>query len=430
MIVPPDWGRGRASFPSEKYHSSAGHPDRRLTKLMLFLQNTIQAVWMPQTSNNSGGIRIWRPHNLNGNSLIRSMENQADPLKHLRVLFVTSLTPNHFGVFRLGALRRLGLEHVAVLDRDLYSARGIRGKIQFRLQVGPEVARFNREVLATAQRERVNVAIFDKALQLQPKTLRRLRQSGVFCIDFVIDNPFGPRKDPGWRLYHRTVPGFDLTGVQRDVSLTDYRNAGAPEVVRILNGFERTVHYPPAQDWNDTNRDRRVSFIGTPYDNRADFLMRLWRAGLPIDISGSRPHWQAALPPDAFDGMFRVGELIGEAYREAIWRSRINLAFVTHSNSDQLAQKSFEITACGGFLLAERTPEHQACFREDEEAVFFSDFDECRAKIERYLNDEPARARIAAAGQQRAWTSGYDNDSVLRRLLTTAAEMIAARPKP
>ncbi|MGA9719235.1 MAG: glycosyltransferase [Acidobacteriaceae bacterium] len=355
------------------------------------------------------------------------MEMQVEALGRLRVLFVTSLTPNHFGVYRLGALGRLGLEHVAVLDRDHYGAPGIRGKVQFRLQIGPEVSQFNRDLFAIARREQAQIAIFDKALQLHPRTLRRLRESGVFCIDFVIDNPFGPRNDPGWRLYRRTVPGFDLTGVQRDVSLTDYRKAGAQEVVRILNGFERTVHYPPPPDWNDSRRDRQVSFIGTPYDDRADFLARLWRAGVAVDISGSRPHWQAALPADAFAATFRVGELVADAYREAIWRSRINLAFVTHSNSDQVAQKSFEITACGGFLLAERTAEHLACFREDEEAVFFSDFEECRAKIDRYLNDEAERARIAAAGQRRAWNSGYDNDSVLSGLLTKAAEMLAKR---
>ena len=128
-----------------------------------------------------------------------------------------------------------------------------------------------------------------------------------------------------------------------------------------------------------------------------------------------------------FDSTFRQGELIGAAYREAIWRSRINLAFITHSNRDQVAHKSFEITACGGFLLAERTPEHQTCFREDEEAVFFSDFEECRVKIDRYLNDEPARTRIAAAGQRRAQSSGYDNDSMLRGLLGRAAELLAGR---
>jgi spore maturation protein CgeB len=275
----------------------------------------------------------------------------------------------------------------------------------------------------------------DKVLSLQPSTLRVLRKRGVVTVDFVIDNPFGPRRDPGWRLYRSTIPHFDLIGVQRDVSMGDYRNAGAREIMRIRTSYEPTIHFPPTQTsaaawsgkWSDSCRDRNVSFIGTPYDERGDFLTRLWRDGLPVDVSGSRPHWQAALPADAFVAIFRSGALYGDAYREAIWRSRINLAFVTHSNRDQGAHKSFEITACGGFLLAERTPEHLACFHEDEEAVFFSDFDECRAKIEHYLNDEPARAAIAAAGQRRAWTSGYDNDSVLRRLLGRAAELLAAR---
>ena len=43
------------------------------------------------------------------------------------------------------------------------------------------------------------------------------------------------------------------------------------------------------------------------------------------------------------------------------------------------------------------------------------------------MNDEPARAAIAAAGQRRAQGSGYDNDSVLRRLLIRAAELLATR---
>ncbi len=350
------------------------------------------------------------------------------PLSRLRVLYVSDLTPEYYGEYRYRALKRLPLGHVAALDHVALAAiPGLAGKLQFRLQTGPGIARLNRAVLQAAEQEHANVLLCDKVLGLRPATLRRLRQRGVIAVDFVIDNPFGPRRDPGWRLYRRTIPHFDLVGVQRDVSIGDYRRAGAREVMRIHTSFEPTVHYAPAASWGDARRDRNVSFIGTPYDDRGSFLAGLWRAGLPLDISGSRPHWQASLPAHAFAATFRVGELKGDAYREAIWRSRINLAFVTHGNRDQVAHKAFEITACGGFLLAERTPEHLACFREDEEAVFFSDFQECRAKIDRYLNDEPARSTIAAAGQRRAWNSGYDNDSVLHRLLTTAAEMLAKR---
>jgi spore maturation protein CgeB len=355
------------------------------------------------------------------------------PLERLRVLYLSGLTPGYYGEYRLRALRRLPLGAVSSLDTNSFvSTSGLMNKLQFRLQAGPGVGRLNRAVLEAVDREAANILLCDKVLSLQPATLRDLRQRGVITVDFVIDNPFGPRRDPGWRLYRSTIPHFDFIGVQRDVSLEDYRRAGAREVRRIRTSFEPSVHFPTAPGWNDANRDRKVSFIGTPYDDRGDFLTRLWRAGVSVDISGSRPHWQAALPADAFAAIFRsgylkTGELKGDAYREAIWRSRINLAFVTHSNRDQVAHKSFEITACGGLLLAERTPEHMACLREDEEAVFFSDLEECRAKIDRYLNDEPARTAIAAAGQRRAQSSGYDNDSVLRGLLGRAAEILAAR---
>ena len=110
--------------------------------------------------------------------------------------------------------------------------------------------------------------------------------------------------------------------------------------------------------------------------------------------------------------------MLDGAYREGIWRSKINLAFITHSNLDEAAHKSFEIAACGGFLLAERSPGHERLFAEDEEAVFFSSTEELIAKAERYLGDEPARARVAAAGHARALRSGYANDVQVAAILS------------
>jgi len=110
-------------------------------------------------------------------------------------------------------------------------------------------------------------------------------------------------------------------------------------------------------------------------------------------------------------------------YREGIWRSRINLSFLTHGNQDEYTHKSFEIAACGGFLLAERCAGHAERFVEDEEAVFFSDIEECAAKIRKYLNDESARRKIAAAGQRRAVASGYDNDTQMRKVFAAVAEI-------
>jgi len=173
---------------------------------------------------------------------------------------------------------------------------------------------------------------------------------------------------------------------------------------------------------------RGVSFIGTPYDDRAAFLTRLWKEfGFPVTVSGGLV-WKKALGPEATAGIYRGhGELFRDEYREGVWRSKINLSFLTHSNGDEFVHKSFEIAACQGFLLAERSEGHKARFVEDEEAVFFTGIDECVAKIRRYLPDEEGRARIAAAGRARALRDGYDNDTQVARIVARVREIVERR---
>ncbi len=109
---------------------------------------------------------------------------------------------------------------------------------------------------------------------------------------------------------------------------------------------------------------------------------------------------------------------------EGIWKSKINLGFLTHSNQDEFAHKSFEIAGCGSFLLAERSPGHIERFVEDEEAVFFSTIEECAEKIRRWLPDEAGRSRIAAQGAARAKAGGYHNDGQVRAILNRLNRII------
>jgi spore maturation protein CgeB len=129
------------------------------------------------------------------------------------------------------------------------------------------------------------------------------------------------------------------------------------------------------------------------------------------------------LDAEACAALYTGGELHAVAYREAIWGSKINLSFLTHSNADEFAHKSFEIAGCGGFLLAERSEGHRERFEEDQEAVFFLGFAELAEKVRRWLPDEAGRARIAAAGRARAVRDGYDNDSQMRLVMERVQEI-------
>jgi spore maturation protein CgeB len=344
----------------------------------------------------------------------------------MKILYASGLSPNDSSLYRLWALERLGHQVIPFNAYQYHSPNPLIRKIVFRLSAGPAVSRLNRDLLTIAEREKPHLLWTDKLLWMRPRTLDRLRVMGIATVSYMIDNPFGPRQDPGWRLYMKDIPHYDLHVVQRDRNIADYRSHGARDVIKIQTAYEPTIHYPPAPGWSDKDRNREVSFVGTPYDDRAETLNKLSQAGeFQVAISGPHRAWQRALPAEAFARLYREGELFQQQYREAIWRSRINLSFLTHSNQDEFVHKSFEIAGCGGFLLAERSEGHLQRFREDEEAVFFSTFDECLQKIRLYLNDEPARARIAAAGQARAHRDGYHNDHQVSLILQRATEIIA-----
>jgi len=345
----------------------------------------------------------------------------------MKILFAGEQAGGTSSLFRRWALERLGHTVVTIDPHDYVLENPLFQKVAFRLAAGPHAERLNRDILRLAEAERPEIFWAEKILLLQPKTLKKLQALGITTVSYMIDNAFGPRNDPGWRLYKQDIPFFDLHVTQRDVSIPHYTERGAKNVMKVQTAYEQSIHFPPPVPVPDSERNREVSFIGTPYDDRADTLARLSEAGLPVIISGNPRQWARALSPEAYAKIFRIGELYEKEYREAIWHSKVNLSFLTRSNQDEYTHKSFEIAACGGFLLAERSEGHSRKFVEDQEAVFFTGFDELRAKIERYLPDEVERNRIAAAGRARAVRDGYHNDHQVELILERVGQIQAGR---
>lgn len=347
----------------------------------------------------------------------------------MKILYAAGISPNDSSLYRAWALERQGHTVVPFNSYEYQSGNPIIRKIVFRLSAGPAVERLNRDLLNIAEAVKPDLLWADKLLWMKPGTLQSLRAMGIATVSYMIDNPFGTRQDPGWRLYMKSIPGYDLHVVQRDKNILDYRARGARDVIKIQTAYEPTLHFPPPSGWTDADRNREVSFIGTPYDDRARTLKKLSELNeFQVAISGNSRAWKRALEPATFTRLYTEGELYLQQYREAIWRSKINLSFLTKSNQDEFVHKSFEIAGCGGFLLAERSEGHLQRFRENEEAVFFSSFEECAAKIRRYLPDEAARSRIANAGQARAQRDGYHNDHQVSLIVERIEQLLLRLP--
>ncbi len=322
-------------------------------------------------------------------------------------------TANH----RALAIRRLGYDVVPFNFSDYLSGLGkVTNWAYHRLMRGPLVSRINGDLRQLAQSTRPNLILIDKGIFVTAGTVRFLSKHIAPTIQHNLDNPFGTMGEKSWRRLIDAIPYYDVHFVPRDINLADYKAAGAKRVIRVPLAFEPTVHFPPPPSWSDSDRTIDVSFTGSPYDDRAKFMTSLLTDhGISVDIQGDR--WQKALGVDFARKLYTGPGVYGDAYRQRFWQSKLCLSFITRSNCDQVAHKSFEIAASGGVLLAEDTAEHRSIFEDGKEALFFTDLADCARLIGEYLPKVRARAAIARAAVQRSVQSGYSNDDRLRPAL-------------
>ncbi|MBM3601033.1 MAG: glycosyltransferase [Alphaproteobacteria bacterium] len=345
-----------------------------------------------------------------------------------QILYVGSLDRNGHCYQRMQAFRRLGWD-VEPFDTDPYVLAGgrIARAIRIRLLIGPEVERMNVDLLAAARARRYDHVWLDKVLFLRASTVRDIAATGARTIHFNPDNPFGSRGDPGWRLFMAAIPSYDVHVLPRASNIAEYTRAGARRCLLMPYGYDPETHFPPPAGWRDSDRTIDVGFVGTPFDRRKEFFLELWRRhGIAVNLRGS--HWERVLSTDEYRGLNAAGPVYGADYRETIWRTRISIGLVSHGNRDEYTTRSFDIPACAGFLLAERTAGHRSAYREGEEVALFADPAECARQIRHYLPLVEERARIATAGRARAVQSGYSNDGRLAKLIAELENPDAAAP--
>lgn len=332
-----------------------------------------------------------------------------------RILYVAPLGRGNTSAYRYQALLRLDQEVLPFDPTSYVPANRILQRVRIRYPFGPFVARVNRDLVRVAQEFRPDVVWFDKPTVFTPETLRLIQKTGAKAVFYVQDAPFGPRTDRCWGQFVKAFRIADLHCLFRQADVPRYQGWGLP-FIKIMLSFDPQMHVSAPVGFSDAERNREISYIGFPYEQRPAFLLKLARDHkLPVFINGDQ--WRHKLTAGELRRFNFGGYLADEQYREGIWRSKINISFITQDNEEDIAHKAVEIAGCGGFLMALRTPGHQAIFEEDREAVFFSSVEECAGKCRFYLGRPDLREAIAARGHERAVRCGYDNDTQLARVL-------------
>jgi spore maturation protein CgeB len=276
-------------------------------------------------------------------------------------------------------------------------------------RLSPVVYRLNAALLETIQKHRINLLWIDKGSWILKSTLRRLRQQGVVISHHLTDSlwPTNFRLRLTRRQLVSTACDYDFyfTSNERDAETLQAMTSGKVFLTQL--GYDERRFSPRAKSVPVPGEKHvhSIVFVGHREPRTERGVCALIDAGLPVSVFGRNWVDRALSNPKLRKHAHPA--LGNEEYVEVLRQARIGLCFVSEWNYNQTAGRSYEIPACGTFLLAMRTLGHIAHYKEGIEAEFFADEAELVQKARQYLTDDAARNQIAQAGHRRCVSSGY-----------------------
>ena len=202
------------------------------------------------------------------------------------------------------------------------------------------------------------------------------------------------------------------------------RQQGAKDVICLNQGYDKYLHHPvQLSDIEQEQLVTDVGFIGTFELDRAKKMLYLAESGIQVRVWGDG--WKKWIDKHP-NLIIKNKPLYGKDYIKAICANKINLCFLRKANQDRQTSRTLEITACGGFMLAERTDEHEKLFKDGEEAIFFdiNKPEELLQKVTYYLQNDQERKTIAKKGRERCLAGRYSYHEILCPILQQILELL------
>lgn len=282
------------------------------------------------------------------------------------------------------------------------------------------VREYNAAVLRAAETFQPDMVLAFKAQHLEAPTLRALRRNGVALYNYYPDTSAFAHGS----LLAESLPEYDCVFYTKRFWNSDVRNRiSLRESVYVTHGYDAEIHRPPELEERDRAQYQTDAVVIATYTKYKEELLHELlglRPQLKLTVWGNQ--WRDRCN-SARVRQFVIGEpLVGDSYAKAICAAKINLALLSgkvqgSSRGDETTTRTYEIPACRGFMLHERSPELLELYSEGEEVACFSSPQELAERIDYYLAHPEEREAIAGAGHRRCVPAySYDNrmEEILR----------------
>ena len=338
----------------------------------------------------------------------------------LRILF---LGENWFGSCARAccyALRRAGCD---VKDIDIQTLmpqwRQPSNRVITRLLRSRIIREYNDLILESALQFHPDIVLAFKGAFVNSSTLDALRSSGVALYNYY------PDTSPSAHGRHlaSSIRAYDCVFYTKKFWGTSVPDGlGGRHMVYVPHGYDADVHRPLPLDSKDTQLyGNKVLLVAGHTPEKEHLLSELMRFRPDIDLQIYGPRWTEFSRSPNLRICTRGVPLYGSQYSKAIAAAAVCLGIMSGkvrgvTQGDETTTRSFEIPACGGFMLHERTSELLEQYEEGHEVACFGSVEELAEKIDYYLAHPEERKAIAHAGHLRC-VPAYSYDRRMAEIL-------------
>lgn len=339
----------------------------------------------------------------------------------MRVLLIGLRQAGQVGWHCEQALRELGVE-LEVLDvgaHRLFSRRDSPNPLISLAAGALHKGWLNDAALRRARAFRPEMALVIKGQELRPATLVAIRSAtGARLANWNTDNPFNRLNSS--RDLLAGIPLYDSCFIWGRYLIPELKRAGARFVEHLPFAYNPALHRraasPPAEDGAG---GPAVVFAGSPDPVRLTYLKRI--ADCDLGLWGN--HWDRLAGGDPLRAKWR-GVAEGEKLAPLLSACQIALNFVRDQNGPAHNMRTFEVPACGAFLLTSRTEEQVELLGDGPSAgaAYFESADELREKVGYYLRHAEERQAIARRGYERITGGANTYRDRMARVLKVVGE--------
>ena len=263
----------------------------------------------------------------------------------------------------------------------------------------------NQKLLKKIKLSQPELVLVIKGEFIFPETLCQIQQQTTALLyNFNPDNCFKMARGASNDLIRKSIPFYDCYFVWGQFLIPELKRAEAKRVEYLPFAYDPELHYPvqlTEQEKNIYGSD--VAFIGTWDKEREKWLENL----RDYDLAIWGNSWEKLRIGSPLRKKWRDRAVIGEEFSKVCNASKIVLNLVRKQNKDANNMRTFEVPACGGFMLATRTKEQCEFFTEGKEIECFDSIEELKVKINNYLCKDRERKAIAANAHDKASTHTY-----------------------